>query len=63
MTRERFVRVLVTTTVAYLTDNGEETEESGWDVIETHLIDHLRFGFNQYQNPARPSAKFIEWEE
>ena len=62
MTRQRVVRVLVTTPVAYLTDNGEETEESGWDEIADNLARHLQ-RFNPYQQQTRPSANFDEWME
>ena len=62
MTTQRSVRVLVTTTVAYLTDNGEETEESGWDEIADNLTRHLH-RFNPGQQPTRPSADFDEWME
>jgi tRNA-dihydrouridine synthase len=62
MTRQRSVRVLVTTTVEYLTANGEETEESGWNEIKDNLARHLQ-RFNLYQQPTRPSADFDEWME
>lgn len=62
MTKRRSVRVLVTTTMEYLTANGEETEESGWDEIANNLAHHLQ-RFNLYQQPTRPFADFDEWME
>ena len=62
MTKQRSLRVLVTTTMEYLTANGEETEESGWDEIADNLARHLQ-RFNPYQQQTRPSADFDEWME
>ena len=60
--KKRYARILVLTESDYLTANGEETEESGWDEVATNLAAHLQ-GFNKYQNPGQASARFIEWEE
>ena len=62
MTKRRSVRVLVTTTMEYLTANGEETEESGWDEIANNLAPHLQ-RVNLYHQPPRPFADFDEWME
>ena len=60
--KKRYARILVLTESDYLTANGEETEESGWDEVATNLAAHLQ-GFNKYQNATEPFARFIEWEE
>jgi len=51
----------VTTELDYLTSDGEETEESGWDIIEKDLTEHMR-RFAKTSFSSR-SARFIEWEE
>jgi hypothetical protein len=56
--RKRYARILVLTESDYLTANGEETEESGWDEVATNLAGCLQ-GFNRF----KPFARFIEWEE
>jgi len=58
----RHALILVTTELDYLTANGEETEESGWDEVAKNLAGYLE-GFNKFQNATRPFAKFIEWDE
>ena len=58
--KERYALVLVKTELDYLTNDGEETEESGWDTVEKDLTEHLR---RFQKNHATPTAKFIEWEE
>ena len=60
--RERYALVLVTAELDYLTSDGEETEESGWDIVEKDLAEHVR-RFQKFQNSAEPSARFIEWDE
>ena len=60
--KERYALVLVTAELDYLTSDGEETEESGWDIVEKDLIEHVR-RFQKFQNSAEPSARFIEWDE
>jgi hypothetical protein len=45
----------------YLTDNGEATEEAGWEEIERNLQNHLIY-FNRYRDSKVPNARFIEWE-
>ena len=60
--KKRYALVLVTAESDYLTSDGEETEESGWDIVEKDLIEHVR-RFQKFQNSAEPSAKFIEWDE
>ena len=59
--KERYALVLVTAESDYLTSDGEETEESGWDIVEKDLIEHVR-RFQKFQNSAEPSARFIEWD-
>jgi len=59
--KERYALVLVTTELDYLTSDGEETEESGWDIIEKDLAEHMR-RFAKTSFSSR-SARFIEWEE
>ena len=61
VTKERHALILVTTELDYLTADGEETEESGWDEVAKNLAGYLE-GFNKFQNATRPVAKFIEWE-
>lgn len=60
--KKRYAVVLVTTELDYLTDNGEEAEESGWDEVAKNLANHLR-GFNRFGDERVPTAKFIEWDE
>ena len=59
--KERYALVLVTTELDYLTSDGEETEESGWDIIEKDLAEHMR-RFAKTSFSSR-SSRFIEWEE
>ena len=59
--KERYALVLITAESDYLTSDGEETEESGWDIVEQDLIEHVR-RVQKFQNSAEPSARFIEWE-
>jgi len=59
--KERYALVLVTAELDYLTSDGEETEESGWDIVEKSLTEHMR-RFQKFQNSAEPSARFIEWD-
>jgi hypothetical protein len=60
--RTRYAIVAIEATVDYLTADDEESEEDGWEEVETRLTDHLR-GFNPYRNKSVPTARFIEWEE
>ena len=60
--KERYALVLVTAELDYLTSDGEETEESGWDIVENDLTEHVR-RFQKFQNSAEPSARFIDWDE
>ena len=60
--KERYALILVMAESDYLTSDGEETEESGWDIVEKDLIEHVR-RFQKFQNSAEPSARFIEWDE
>jgi len=60
--KERYAVILVTVESDYLTSDGEETEESGWDIVEESLTEHV-LRFQKFQNSAEPSAKFIEWDE
>ena len=59
--KERYALVLVTTELDYLTSDGEETEESGWDIIKESLTEHMR-RFAKTSFSSR-SSRFIEWEE
>ena len=59
--KERYALVLVKVESDYLTSDGEETEESGWDIVEKSLTEHMR-RFQKFQNSAEPSARFIEWD-
>ena len=60
--KKRYALVLVTAESDYLTSDGEETEESGWDIVAKDLTEHV-WRFQKFQNPAEPSARFIEWDE
>ena len=55
--KERYALVLVTTELDYLTSDGEETEESGWDIIKESLTEHMR-RFAKTSFSSR-SARFI----
>ena len=60
--KTRYAVVEITAPVDYLTANDEESEEDGWEEVETQFADHLR-GFNPFRNKSVPTARFIEWEK
>jgi len=60
--KKRYALVLITAESDYLTSDGEETEESGWDIVQKDLTEHMH-RFQKFQNSAEPSARFIEWDE
>lgn len=66
-TRTRYATIAVKVPVAWLTADGEGTEEEGWKELEKDLQGHLdRFGsYPSYMVPSQgqPKASFEEWEQ
>ena len=58
----KYAVIAIEATTDYLTDNGEEPAEAGWEIIEIELARHL-IDFNRFADPKVPNAKFVEWEE
>lgn len=58
MAYERVMRVLVTVDEDWLTDEGQETMESGWDELDKDAARHLRM----FDSGGGPHLRFIEWE-
>ena len=58
----RYAIVAIEATMDYLTAHDEESEEDGWEEVETQFADYLS-GFNPYRNKSVPTARFIEWEK
>jgi hypothetical protein len=60
--KERYALILVTAELDYLTADGEETEETGWEAVAESLTKYMS-RFQTFSNSAEPTAQFIEWEE
>ena len=60
-TRTRTAIIEVEVPWRYLTDNGEETEETGWEIIENTLKNQI-MDFNRYRDKNVPNARFVKWE-
>ena len=58
----RYAIVAIEATMDYLTAHDEESEEDGWEEVETQFADYLS-GFNPYRDKSVPTARFIEWEK
>ena len=62
ITKIKYAVIAIEAPESYLTDNGEEPAEVGWEIIEIHLARYLT-DFNRFEDPKVPNAKFVEWEE
>jgi len=60
--KTRIAVVEVRACLDYLTDDGEESEESGWQEVEKNLRGYLE-DFNRFRDSKVPNASFVEWEE
>ena len=60
--KERYALILITAELDYLTADGEESEESGWEAVTESLTTYIS-GFQRFNNSPEPTARFIEWEE
>jgi len=60
--KERYALILVMAESDYLTADGEETEESGWEAVTESLTTYMS-RFQRFNNSSEPTARFIEWEE
>ena len=60
--KERYALILITAELDYLTADGEESEESGWEAVAESLTTYMS-RFQKFNNSEEPIAQFIEWEE
>lgn len=61
-TRTRYAIIAVKVPVAWLTADGDNTEEEGWEYLEMDLKSSLStFLGHLARNPKYPKASFEEW--
>lgn len=59
--KERYALILVMAELDYLTADGEESEESGWEAVTESLTKYMS-RFQRFNDSSEPTARFIEWE-
>ena len=59
--RKRLAVILVTVDTDLLTNDGENTEPEGWDVLKEQFEEHMNYSSHGVGSTVK--TEFIEWEE